>query len=193
MARRVTRLCGCCLLVAVLLGGCAPLVIGGAVGAGLVAHDSRSLAEIADDQLIQLRARGAIAGNSALRHRTHIQVYSENGTVLLTGQAPTPELRDKALLLVRVIPHIKRIVNQIEIAPPSTFAQRTEDSWLTAEVKAHLVATRGVDPTHIRVITAHRVVYLMGLVPPSEGQAAAVAASEVPGVRRIVELFDFNQ
>ncbi|MHB1528154.1 MAG: BON domain-containing protein [Acidiferrobacteraceae bacterium] len=193
MARRAIRLRECCLLVAVLLGGCAPLVIGGAVGTGLVAHDSRSFTEIVDDQLIQLRARGAIAGNPALRRSTHIQVYSENGTVLLTGQAPTPELRDKALLLVRVIPHIKRIVNQIEIAPPSTLAQRTEDSWLTTEVKAHLVATRGVDPTRIRVITAHRVVYLMGLVPPSEGQAAAVAASEVPGVHRIVELFDFNR
>ena len=96
-------------------------------------------------------------------------------------------------MLVENIPHIKRIVNQIEIGPRSTIAQRAEDSWLTAYVKTRIAAAGGVDPTHVHVITSDKVVYLMGLVPASEGQIAAEAASRAPGVRRVVELFQFNQ
>lgn len=177
-------------MLALALGGCAPLIIGGSTGAGFVAHDARSLGTVIDDHIIEIRVRGAIDGNPELRNRTHIVSYSENGTVLLTGQAPTPELRDEALALVQKIPHIKRIVNQIEIGPPSSFAQRAQDSWITTEVKARLLATKGVDATRVRVITADQVVYLMGLVPPGQGQAAAESASHVPNVQKIVELFD---
>ncbi|MHB1951727.1 MAG: BON domain-containing protein [Acidiferrobacteraceae bacterium] len=183
----------CWLAASGALASCAPAVIGGAAGAGLTAHDSRSFGTVVDDHLIELRARGAIYGNPDLRHEAHIGVYSENGTLLLTGQATSPELRDKALLLVRSVPHVKRIVNQIEIAPPSTLGQRAEDSLLTAEVKARIAAAGGVDPTHVRVITSDQVVYLMGLVPASQGQIAAKAASRTPGVRRVVELFEFNR
>lgn len=193
MGRHPARLAVGCVLASGVLGGCAPVVIGGATGAGLTAHDSRSLGTVLDDHLIELRAHGAIYGNPVLRHGTHIGVYSENGTVLLTGQAKSPELRDKVLLLVRTIAHIKRIVNQIEIGPPSTIAQRAEDSWLTAYVKTRIAAAGGVDPTHVRVVTSDQVVYLMGLVPASEGQIAAEAASRAPGVRRVVELFQFNR
>lgn len=186
----VRRAVAAVLAISVALPGCAPLIIGGSTGAGFVAHDARSFGTVIDDHIIEIRIRGAIDGNPQLRNQTHIVSYSENGTVLLTGEAPTPELRDQVLALVQKIPHIKRIVNQIEIGPPSSFAERAQDSWITTEVKARLLATKGVDATHIRVITSDQVVFLMGLVPAGQGQAAAESASHVPNVQKIIELFD---
>ena len=175
-----------------LLSGCAVAVIGGGAEAGLVSHASRSLGTLVDDHVIELRTRGVIDGQADLRHAVHIGVYSEAGTLLLTGQAPTPELRDEVLRLAQGVPNVKRIVNEIAIAAPSTVGERAEDSWLTTQVKGRLVGTKGIDATHIRVITSDQVVYLMGLVPQAEGAAAASAASEVPDVLRIVELFQFT-
>ncbi|HET9122948.1 MAG TPA: BON domain-containing protein [Acidiferrobacteraceae bacterium] len=176
----------------VLLSGCAAAVIGGGAEAGLVSHASRSLGTIIDDHVIELRTRGVIDGQPDLRHAVHINAYSEAGTLLLTGEAPTPELRDEVLRLAQGVPNVKRIVNEITIAPPSTMAERAEDSWLTTQVKARLVGTRGIDATHIRVITSNQVVYLMGLVPRAQGEAAASAAAAVPNVVRIVELFQYS-
>lgn len=193
VSTRVWRVAGLGLGLILMLSGCAVAVIGGGAEAGLVSHASRSLGTIVDDHVIELRTRGAIDGQASLRRAVHIGVYSEAGTLLLTGEAPTPELRDEVLRLAQGIPNVKRIVNEIEIAPPSTMGERAEDSWLTTEVKGRLVGTKGVDATHIRVITSDQVVYLMGLVSQANGAAAAAAASQVADVTRIVEVFQFTQ
>lgn len=176
--------------IAGLASGCAPLIIGGGAEAGLMSHDPRSLGEIVDDHLIEVRARADIDSEKDLRQQTHVSIDSEDGTVLLTGQAPTPEMRDKILALVQAVPHVKRIVNAIDVAVPSTVSQRTEDSWITTQVKGRLLGTHGVDATHVRVITSNQIVYLMGLVPAAEAKAAADAASDVPNVRKVVDLFE---
>lgn len=181
------------LLAAILpaVGGCVPLLVGGAAGAGLAAHDRRSIGAIVDDESIEMKGKHIILENRALREGTHIDVTSYNGIVLLTGEAQTPELRDQFVDAMRKIIAVRRISNEIQIAPPSSADARAHDAWLTSKVKARLLATKGVPGSQIKVVTSHDIVYLLGLVTHAEGGAATDATSQVSGIDRIVKLFEY--
>ena len=60
-------------------------------------------------------------------------------------------------------------------------------------MKTDLIGVRlpGFDPTRVKVVTNNGVVFLMGLVSPAEADAAAEKASYVPGVERVVKLFEY--
>ncbi len=193
-ARRPLLIVRCIIVAALLTGalqGCAPVIIAGAAAGADVAHDRRTLGSIVNDTTVEIKATGILDPDPQLKNDVHVSVTSVNGIVLLTGQAPTAELRDLVLSKIRTIPSIRRIVNEIKIAPLSTLADRARDTWITTEVKARFVATKGLDPTRVTVVTADSNVYLMGLVTPQEGQLATNAAANVRGVTRVVELFEY--
>jgi len=173
------------------LTGCAPLVVGGTATGAAVIDDHRSVGAVVNDTLIKLQAEALISRNKPLHHETHVDVTSVNGLVLLTGEAENIAERNDILTIVRNISGIRRIVNQLRIAPPSSFPSRLADSWITLRVKSALLA-HGLDANQIKVVTAHRVVYLLGLVPPAQGNEAALVASRIPHVRSIIELFEYR-
>ncbi|HEY8553947.1 MAG TPA: BON domain-containing protein [Burkholderiales bacterium] len=179
------------LAVAAVVQGCAPLVVAGAGTAAVAAHDRRTVGAFIDDQAIELKAATAIRTDETLAPEVHINVTSMNGIVLLTGEAPTAELRDRVLAKVREIDGIRRVVNEIRIAPPSPLSARTHDGWITAKVKTRLMHTEKIDSTRVKVVTENDVVYLMGLVTRAEGETASAAAAKVGGVARVVKLFEY--
>ncbi|HEX7044797.1 MAG TPA: BON domain-containing protein [Burkholderiales bacterium] len=179
------------LAIAALAQGCAPLMVAGAGTAAVAAHDRRTVGAFVDDQAIELKAGSAIRTDQALASEVHINVTSMNGIVLLTGEAPTSELRDRVLAKVREIDGIRRVVNEIRIAPPSALSARTHDGWLTAKVKTRLMHTENIDSTRVKVVTENDVVYLMGLVTRAEADTASTAAAKVGGVARVVKLFEY--
>ncbi|MHB8255768.1 MAG: BON domain-containing protein [Acidiferrobacterales bacterium] len=179
------------IMLAGILQGCAPVIVAGAAAGAAVVHDRRTLGSMVNDTTVELKATGILDTEPQFKGKIHVSVTSVNGIVLLTGQAPTPDLRDQILAKIRTIPSIRRIINEIQIAPPSTLADRAEDAWITTEVKARFLATKGLDPTRVKVVTSDSNVYLMGLVRQQEGQLATNAAANVRGVARVVELFEY--
>lgn len=121
-----------------------------------------------------------------------VAITSFNRRALLTGQVPTEEMRAQAEEIVRTrVPNIKDIYNEVEIKPVEDFAASARDSSLTARVKAGLVRERNVTASAIKVVTERNVVYLMGVVTHEEGQRAAIVASQVSGVSKVVTLFEY--
>lgn len=173
------------------LAGCAPLVVAGAGAAAVAAHDRRTFGSFVDDQAIEIAAASAIRADEALDRDTHVNITSLNGVVLLSGEAPTRERRDRVLAEVREIGGVRRIVNEIRIAPLSSLGSRALDAWLTTKVKASLVQAEDLDSTQVKVVTEDEAVYLMGLVTRREADAATAAARDVRGVRRVVKLFEY--
>lgn len=174
-----------------LVQGCAPLVVAGAGTAAVVAHDRRSVGAFIDDGAIELKLRTAIDSDEAMKQDTHVNITSVNGIVLLSGEAATSELRDRVLATARGITSIRRIVNEIRIAPPSSLASRTHDTWITTKVKAELIDTENLDSTRIKVVTENDAVYLMGIVTHKEANLATGTATKVNGVTRVVKLFEY--
>jgi len=184
-----------------LLGGtsaCAPLLVGGgAAGGAILLHDRRTTGTIWEDQTIEWKAATAIAKDPQLfdPERADVSVTSYNKTVLLSGEVATPELRQRAAEIVRYVPEVKRVYNELVIAPPSTPADRAADAALTAQVKAFLlqIDLPGFDPTRIKVVTSAETVYLLGLVKPAEADKVVDTVKYVSGVRQVVKLFEYIQ
>ncbi len=173
LRRRVTI--GAILLLAILQG---------------CAHDRRTIGSMVDDSAVELKATGILTTDPAYRE-AHVNVTSVNGILLLSGETPTSEMRDSLLTKVRDIPSIRRIVNEVRVAPPSTLSQRSRDAWITGKVKSRLIGTRGLYSSRITVVTENTSVFLMGLVSQQESELATNAATDVRGIERVVKLFEY--
>ena len=171
------------------LGGCAPLLVGGAVvGTTLVAIDRRTSGIQLEDQNIEIkaapRARAAAGGDAA-----HINVTSYNRLVLLTGEVPTEAARRAAEQAVSQVENVRSIVNELAVAGVSSVTSRSNDAILTGRVKATFV-DGGLAAQAVKVVTERGVVHLMGRVTEREADLATQAARRVPGVQKVVRVFE---
>ena len=186
------RMVAAVLLGSVALTGCAPLVIGVvAAGTAVVATDRRSTGTQIDDKAIQVRVANelteALKGNDI-----HISVNSFERRVLLTGEVPSEALKSEAGAVAARSKDVRMVSNELVIAPPSTFSERTDDNALGARVRAAFVNTKEIAFNSVDIVTERRTIYLMGRVTLKEGDVAAHVASRVSGVKQVVKLFDVS-
>lgn len=174
----------------VALSGCAGILFGGAATGAAVAHDTRTTGTVIEDQAIELKATEAIWKDPELKDQSHISVTSYNQIVLITGQTPTEELRQRAETKIAGIAKVRKVFNELSIAAPNSLGTRSSDTVLTAKVKTKLITLKDIDGTKVKVVTENGIVYLMGLLSGSDADLAAQEASTVGGVQKVVKLFE---
>ena len=180
------------LITIILLQGCATAIITGAATGVTIAHDRRTTGVVIDDQGVEFKAALAIFNNKDIYEQSHINITSYNGIILITGETLTEQLKRQVYDLVRVIPKVRTIHNQLIIAAPSSLPSRSSDAWITSKVKAKITSDRQIDPFYIKVVTEHGVVYLMGIVNQSESDRAVGITSNSAGVQRVVKMFEYS-
>lgn len=181
-------------VLAAALQGCAEMLAGGAAIGVAAVHDRRSAGTVIDDEAIEWKALGELRADGELWDQTHINVTSFNRAVLLTGEAPTEELRARVEQRVKALPGVARVYNEIALAAPSSYLSRSSDTVITGKVKTSFLGIRdieGFDPTRVKVVTERGVVYLLGLVTRAEADAVTEKARQVGGVQRVVRLFEY--
>lgn len=172
-----------------VLQGCVTAVATG-VGAGvLMAEDRRTSGTYIEDEGIELKAFHRL--DEKLGNRVHINATSFNRHVLLTGEVPDQAAREEAEKIVRGIPNVKRITNELLIAGISSLAERSNDTYLTSKVKIRFIDAAKFSPVHVKVITEGGSVFLMGTVKRHEGDAAVEIARTTGGVRKVVKVFEY--
>lgn len=185
------------LLIAIVSSGCTTIATGSAEATGLsLLHDRRTSEVMLLDERIEINAGIELNAHDGIRDRCHFNVTSYNGKVLITGEAPTPELRDQIVEIVRIIPGVKLVHNELTVADPSSLGSRSNDTLITTRVKSSLSEIRnlpGFDATRVKVVTENGVVYLMGLVHQNEGNIAAEVARREDGVKKVVKVFEYIQ
>jgi len=177
-----------------LLGGCIAAIATGAVATGSSVHDRRGVGTVVDDKRIQLGAYDTLNRDKELVLKNRVMIAVYNGTMLLTGEVRTPELKARAEKTVTGFEGVRRIVNEIAVMEPEGFWSNRNDNRLTARVKLALldaVSTPGFDPTRVKVSTAHRVVFLQGMLSAEEDEIATGIARNVDGVERVVKVFEY--
>jgi osmotically-inducible protein OsmY len=179
------------LIPIILLQGCATAIITGAATGVSLVHDRRTTGAVIDDQGVEFKAALAIFNNKDIYEQSHINVTSYNGIILITGETLTEQLKQQVYDLVRVIPKVRTIHNQLVIAAPSSLPSRSSDAWITSKVKAKITSDRQIDPFYIKVVTEHGIVYLMGIVNQSESDRAVSITSNSAGVQRVVKIFEY--
>jgi osmotically-inducible protein OsmY len=182
------------LITANLFYGCTPVVVGGAAAGGAAVYDRRTVGSFVDDEGVELKSRMAIFNDKELNSQIHINITSFNGIVLLSGEAPTAELRARAETITRGIEKVRLVHNEMSIAAPSSLMTRSSDTLITGKVKTSLFGIKGLEgfnPTRAKVVTENGTVYLMGMLYRSEAAAVTEKARQVSGVQRVVKLFEY--
>jgi osmotically-inducible protein OsmY len=170
------------------LSGCAPLLIGGAmVGGVLVATDRRTTGAQVEDQGIELKVSGRVTELATLGH---VNATSYNRMLLVTGEVPDEAQRVRVGEALAKIDNVKSVVNELAVAGNSSSTSRANDLQLALKVKASFVDARDVAANAVKVVVERGNVYLMGRLTEREAARAADLASRVPGVAKVVRVFE---
>ena len=170
-----------------LAGGCVPAI--GLLAVDVV-RDEREPRAYWQDNKAEMDIRLSIYRTSTISD-ANVSVTIWNAVVLLTGEVPDQRAIDRILDIAKSHHSPRQIVNRIELAGRTNAASRVNDSWLTGRVKTALVVSRTVDPTRFKVVTERANVYLMGLVTSAEAAAAVMIVRSVPGVVRVIKVFEY--
>jgi osmotically-inducible protein OsmY len=182
-----------CSLSLIYLAGCvATAVTVAAVTTVDVAHDRRTIGEYIDDQSIEFTIRTFVVRNDELRKNAHISATSMNGILLLTGEAPTTELKNKVTGFAKDVEGVRQLVDELRIAGETGYISRTNDVWLTTKVKSVLFAKTKLDANRVKVVSEAGSVYLMGLVSREEAENATQITRQVGGVTQVVQVFEYK-
>ncbi len=172
------------------LGGCAAVVVGGAAVGTSVALDRRTAGVYVGDQEIELRALARLR-ETFPQKTEHISATSYNRQVLLTGQVPDEATRARATDVVKGIPDVRTVFNELTVSGVTSLTSDANDAALTGQVKTRMLRDERVPGTKIKIVTEDSVVYLMGLVTKAEANAATNIARTTSGVTKVVTLFEY--
>ena len=179
------------LLAAVTVSGCGIVVATTAVVIAVdVARDRRGASVYWDDNKIEFDIRGSISDQKEIQNE-NVSVTVFNGIVLLTGEVPDQRDIDKILDLTKAHKGSQQVINRLELAGKTNLTSRANDGWITTRVKTAMTTSGALDPTRIKVVTERANVYLMGLVTRAEAEAAVNVTRSVPGVVRVIKVFEY--
>ncbi|MEM0986676.1 MAG: BON domain-containing protein [Pseudomonadota bacterium] len=173
------------------LSGCAAAVVGTAGAAGVATVQERTVGEAVDDATTSNEIKVRLISE---RGFGEVDVEVEGGQVLLTGRVNTPEERVRAEDVAWSVRGTKSVANEVKIEAPGGFISNVSDEFITARVRAALIADSDVRSLNVNIETYDGVVYLMGLVrSQKELEEAAEKASFVRGVKQVVSFMRVRQ
>ena len=180
---------------AALLALCLPVLAGcfgaAAVGVGtgaLLITDRRNSETYVTDQGLELRAGTRISEKHG--DKVHVNVTSYNRMLLLTGEIPDETQRARVGEALAQLENVKSVVNELAVAGSSSATSRANDLQLGLKVKASFVDAKDVFANAVKVVVERGNVYLMGRVSEREAARVADLASRVPGVVKVVRVFE---
>lgn len=178
-----------------VLAGCQTYANSQHATENLPIHYDRRTNDIAlKDEELEIKTRDELNNDPDIPHQSHINVNAFNGTLLLTGQTPETGIHDKITAKVSLIPNVKRVLDEIDIAPETHPASHYNDGVITNRIRTELDTIQippGFKSQNIKIFTENGHVYLMGIVYREEADIVTKVTQQVPGVREITKLFDY--
>jgi osmotically-inducible protein OsmY len=171
------------------LSGCVALVAGGAVAGTMAASDRRTFGAQTEDKSIAVKADVRI--RNVVGDAGHVNVNSFNRKALITGEVRDEAMKAAVEREVKGIEGVQSVVNELEIAGPSSYTSRSSDTLITTKVKASLVDAKDISANSFKVVTERGAVFLMGRVTQREANKATEIARGVDGVSKVVRVFEY--
>ncbi|MEM8593554.1 MAG: BON domain-containing protein [Pseudomonadota bacterium] len=174
-----------------VLSGCSSIVANTHKGTLVENEGVRTWGSLIDDGVIESKAKINILNSNPIMRQARVRAISYNGILLLVGQIPNPTLSDVAITAVKGIRHVKSVESQLEVAPNITLTRKAKDSYLAGRIKVAISRNTDITVNRVKAIVDNGNVYLMGLVNKQEAQLAVSAVSQVPGIVKIVKVFEY--
>jgi osmotically-inducible protein OsmY len=186
-----TLLVSLTLCASLLVSGCAEVINATTTKPIEMKENTRTLGAKLNDEEIETAAKVNIKKADPQLENAHVSIHSFNGIVLLTGQVPSEELRNLVADTVYKLNPVREIHNELTVAEPTTFAERSKDVWISTKIKAQLVADGDIESRRINFVTENQVVFLMGLVTRAEADRIVDKVSHTSDVQKVVKVFEY--
>ena len=169
-------------------------IAGAGVGAAAIAvvYDHRKIEKVLQDQKLANAASDKIKSIPELKESSSINITCFNQIILLTGETTSASLRQEAYDIVKSVPGVTHVYNEIAIKGPISSLTRASDAWITTKIKTQMLATKGLQSSTIKVVTENGSVYLMGIVSRHQANMTVEIARQVTGVQRVVKIFQYT-
>jgi len=175
------------------VSSCTPIAQGAAaVGAYTTSSvDRRSAGEIIDDRFLHI-ALESIIKEDPLLENLHVKFMVYNGTALVVGEAPNPEI--KTYLTKQIEENttkMNQLINEVAVMPSIGYFARAKDNIISLQIETLFHNQEVFHPVHVKVMTERQIVYLMGAVTKREAEHATNQAAKAKNVVKVVKLFDY--
>lgn len=168
------------------LGGCGPLVLGGAVvGAAVVAQDRPVMEAISDTTIHATIDKKLLEFSVDIFQKIDISVAE--GRVLLTGLVPDPQNRLDAARIAWQADGVQEVINEIEVKDKSTLTDAARDSWITTKLRSKITFDEQISGINYTIDTVNQKVYLTGIAQSqAELDRVTAYARDINYVRGVV-------
>lgn len=159
-------------------------------------YDRREGQVALTDEQIEIKAREDLSNDPIIPYQSHVNVNAYNGTLLVTGQTLDEKVHKQIIDNLRIIQGVKRVQDEMVIAPETHASTQSNDSRMTNRIKTELDKVHhptNFSSANITVITENGSVYLMGLVYKDEADMAASVIQKMQGVKKVIKLFEYLQ
>ena len=145
----------------------------------------QSSTDTVDDAVIAATIKAGLLDNR-YTSGTRINVDSYDGVVQLSGFARSEGEKTYATKVAASVSGVKKVVNNVAVAPATSMGTKLDDSLVTGKVKAALMDAADVKSLQINVETHDGAVQLAGFVASAamKDKAGRIAAG-VDGVKSV--------
>lgn len=165
------------LALAVQLAGC--------VGIQLNPQERNFLAAV-DDLNIQTEFNARLIGESGALFANVNSTVIE-GRLHITGTVPAQADRQKVTRIAWTIPAVKEVVNDIEVTNETGLVEAARDRWITAQLRALMIADSRIRDSNYAIDTENGIIYLNGIAQNREELERVMAyAKSVTEARQVV-------
>lgn len=175
------------------LGGCGPLILGGAaVGATVVAQDRPVSAAISDTKIQAEIDKRLLDFDVDMFQRVDISVTE--GQVLLTGLVPLPQNRVDAARIAWQVDGVKEVINEIEVKDKSTLSDAARDVWIGTKLRSKITFDNQISSVNYTIDVVNQKIYLTGIAQSqAELDRVMAYARSIDYVRGVVSYVRIKQ
>ena len=153
---------------------------------------SRTVLENLKDKSLTYNIRNDINADEGLLQRSHINVTTVNGIVLLTGTVPKAADKEWVEEKSGQYEDVRQVVNELRVSKLRNPLHLAKDVLLQASVKFRLAKELNEYSSLVQVISSHKIIYLMGELSSEIADKAANIARTTKGVERVITIFEIS-
>jgi len=174
-------------LIFVIGGFVTSMISGCALDAITTIAEDRHINQVTTDAEIKLDINKRLVGRQGgdLFFDINTDVYE--GRVMLTGSVPSSVQQNSITALVKGIPGIREVYNDVQVKGKNDLIETANDIWITTKLRGLFLAERKLRSINLRWRVVNSEVYLIGQVRSDhELRKVITIAKNTNGVKRVV-------
>jgi osmotically-inducible protein OsmY len=168
--------------------GCTPANMAISAGAwvGAAAVEERGVGGFAGDTMLKLRIHDLL-GQRRFSYLTDVNVAVSENRVMLTGTVPTTDARTEVVAMVRALPEVRALYDELQVTSGSNFRDTTRDMLISTKLRTRLFGDKAIADVNYDITTVNGTVYLLGIAQSGAEIDRVVAhVRDISGVRAVV-------